>query len=125
MIDTLINRMTKLAQEQPDQLAVAFKSEQLTYAQLLDKIKWIGNRLSELGVGRGDRVLFTAFSKPEMVAAYLGIQYCGAVAVFLDKNATVENMEFASPGYCPSLHLSAPMLVSKYFYRIHFHAKQR
>lgn len=94
MIDTLINRMTKLAQEQPDQLAVAFKSEQLTYAQLLDKIKWIGNRLSELGVGRGDRVLFTALSKPEMVAAYLGIQYCGAVAVFLDKNATVENMEF-------------------------------
>lgn len=94
MIDTLINRMTKLAQEQPDQLAVAFKSEQLTYAQLLDKIKWIGNRLSELGVGRGDRVLFTALSKPEMVAAYLGIQYCGAVAVFLDKNVTVENMEF-------------------------------
>ncbi len=61
---------------------------------MLDKIKWIGNRLSELGVGRGDRVLFTALSKPEMVAAYLGIQYCGAVAVFLDKNVTVENMEF-------------------------------
>ena len=94
MIDTLINRIEKLAQEQPDQLAVAFKREQLTYGQLFQKMKLVGNRLLDMGVGHGDRVLFTALSKPEMVAAYLGIQYCGAVAVFLDKNATVENIEF-------------------------------
>lgn len=94
MVDTLINRVAKLAQNQPDQLAVAFKSEQLTYRQLLEKIKLVGNRLSDMGVGRGERVLFMALSKPEMVAVYLGIQYCGAVAVFIDKNATVENIEF-------------------------------
>ncbi len=40
----------------------------------------------------GDRVCFSAISKPEMVAAYLAIQMCGAVAVFLDKNALPENM---------------------------------
>lgn len=94
MVDTLINRVAKLALNQPDQLAVAFKSEQLTYRQLLEKIKLVGNRLSDMGVGRGERVLFMALSKPEMVAVYLGIQYCGAVAVFIDKNATVENIEF-------------------------------
>lgn len=94
MIDTLINCIERLAQEQSDQLAVAFKREQLTYGQLFQKMKLIGNRLLDMGVGHGDRVLFTALSKPEMVAAYLGIQYCGAVAVFLDKNATVENIEF-------------------------------
>lgn len=73
---------------------MAFKNEQLTYKRLMGKIKSFGNELAKLGVGKGDRVLFTALSKPEMVTAYLGIQYCGAVAVFLDKNATVENIKF-------------------------------
>ena len=94
MVDTLINRIMELAQKQPDKMAVAFKEEQLTYAQLIEKIKSVGSTLANMNVKKGDRVLFTALSKPEMVAVYLGIQYCGAVAVFLDKNATVENIAF-------------------------------
>lgn len=94
MFDTLINRISTLAKEQPDKIAVAFKGEQLTYRALMGKIKLVGNILIKREIKKGDRVLFTAISKPEMVAVYLGIQYCGAVAVFLDKNATVENIEF-------------------------------
>ncbi len=94
MYDTLINRISDLAKEQPDKMAVAFKSEQLTYRELMDKIRLVGSSLDEMEVRKGDRVLFTALSKPEMVAVYLGIQYCGAVPVFVDKNATVENVSF-------------------------------
>lgn len=94
MFDTLISRISYLAKEQPDKMAVAFKSEQFTYRELMDKIRLVGNSLIDMEVSKGDRVLFTALSKPETVAVYLGIQYCGAVPVFLDKNATVGNMEF-------------------------------
>lgn len=94
MFDTLINRIKELSQKQPDKMAAAFKAEQLTYQQLMTKIKAIGAILAEQNIKKGDRVLFTALSKPEMIAAYLGIQYCGAVAVFLDKNATVESISF-------------------------------
>ncbi|MDE7297558.1 MAG: AMP-binding protein [Lachnospiraceae bacterium] len=91
MFDTLVNRIFELAAAQPDKLAVAFKKERLSYRELAGKIRSVGAQLAAMGVCRGERVLFTALSKPEMVAAYLGIQYAGAVAVFIDKNSTPEN----------------------------------
>lgn len=94
MFDTLVNRISQLAVCQPDKLAVAFKKEQLTYRQLNERIILIGRRLAGMGVKRGDRVLFTALSKPEMVATYLGIQYCGAIAVFMDKNVIPETVVY-------------------------------
>lgn len=91
MFDTLIRRVFELAGSQPDKTAVVFKKDSLTYRMLADKIRAAGASLAGMGVNRGDRVLFTALSKPEMVVAYLGIQYIGAVAVFVDKNSSPEN----------------------------------
>lgn len=93
-METLVERVAELAKKQPEHLAVAFKNEKLSYEQLNEKMIQIGKRLFELGVHRGDRVLISATSKPEMVVAYLGIHYAGGVAVFVDKNATVENAFF-------------------------------
>lgn len=91
-MDTLVNRIGELAASQPEKLAVAFKTEQVTYGQLFAKAVQIAEQLEKLGVEKGDRVCFTAVSKPEMVAVYLGIQLRGGIAVFLDKNSTAENM---------------------------------
>ncbi|MDO4523683.1 MAG: AMP-binding protein, partial [Eubacteriales bacterium] len=77
---------------QPDKLAVAFKEKKVTYKELYERICRIGSFLSsELGIRKNDRVMFTALSKPETVAIYLGIQYCGGVVIFADKNITPEN----------------------------------
>lgn len=92
MMDTLVNRILDLAKAQPDKIAAALKKEQLTYAGLAGKMIGIATALKEMGVKEGDRVCFSAVSKPEMIAAYLGIQMCGGVVVFLDKNSTAENM---------------------------------
>lgn len=94
MYETLVNRVSALAAQHPDKLAVAFKKETLTYAELKDRMVRIGRRLAALGVKNGDRVLLSATSKPEMVAAYLGVQYAGGVVVFVDKNATQDNALF-------------------------------
>ncbi len=92
MFDTLVCIIAEHASSQSDKIALAFKNEQVTYGELSKKIKSIGTSLKEMGIVKGDRVLFTTLSKPEMVATYLGIQYCGGVAVFIDKNSTPENM---------------------------------
>lgn len=89
--DTLVNRITVLSQTQPDKLAVAFKKEQLTYGELYKKVLGIAAQLKQEGIVTGDAVCYSAVSKPETVAAYLAIHYCGAVSVFLDKNGTPEN----------------------------------
>ncbi len=91
MYDTLVKRVLFWAERQPDKLAVAFKKERLTYRELAEKMRTIAARLVRMGIHKGDHVLFSAVSRPEMAAVHLGIQYCGAVAVFLDKNATPED----------------------------------
>lgn len=90
-MNTLVQRILELARTKPDAVAVAFKKEKLTYARLAEKIRIIGTELKNRDIRTGDRILFSAVSKPEMVAVYLGIQYAGAIAVFIDKNSTAEN----------------------------------
>ena len=92
MMDYLTSRICELSKNQPDKIAVAFKQESLTYMQLYKKTCGICSWLINNGLHRGDRVCFSAVSKPEMVAIYLGCQMAGIVSVFLDKNATPEHM---------------------------------
>lgn len=94
MVETLVGRICALAQTQPEKLAVAFKKEQLTYGELKNRMVQVAGRMQALGVQPGDRVPFSATSKPEMAAVYLGIQYLGAVAVFVDKNASIDTTLF-------------------------------
>lgn len=94
MYDTLVNKVLFLAQERPDKLAVAFKKDRLTYGNLVEKMKLTAAKLRYLGLQKGERVLFSAVSKPEAVVAYLAIQYYGAVAVPVDKNILPENVFF-------------------------------
>lgn len=91
-MDTLLHRMGELAQSQPTKAAVIFKSDTVTYEQLYTRILGAARVLEAEGAVKGDRICFTAVSKPEMVVMYLGIQAISAVPVFLDKNATPENM---------------------------------
>lgn len=92
MTDTLVNRVIDLSREKPEKLAVIFKGEGLSFIQLANKAVAVSQVLKEHGVMRGDRVCFSAISKPETIVIYLAIHMIFAVAVFLDKNATPETM---------------------------------
>ncbi|MBQ2305228.1 MAG: acyl--CoA ligase [Firmicutes bacterium] len=94
MFDTLNARIGQLAEQHPHKLAIAFKSERLSYAELRQRVLRGARILTDLGVKRGDRVMFSAVSKPEMAVTYLAIQYVGAAAVFADKAGTPENLAF-------------------------------
>ncbi len=90
---TLVNRIIELSSLQPDKLAAAFKKERLSYKELCERAVALSGLLLENGIRKGDKVSFSAVSKPDMIIMYLAIHMIGAVAVFLDKNATAENME--------------------------------
>ncbi len=70
----MVEKIRKHAESMPDSLAVAYKKEQLTYSELYRRIVNIGSVLEKHGIRKNDRVLFTAESRPEMAATYLGIQ---------------------------------------------------
>ena len=91
MFETFSERVMKLAEEIPDKEAVIFRKEVLTFRELKRRVLSAAGTLREAGVKKGDRVLFSAVSKPETVVAYLAVLYAGGIAVFIDKNSTPKN----------------------------------
>lgn len=91
MFDTLVGRITVLSEKQPDKPAVSLKNTVMTYRGLAENMRLAAAYLLDAGIGKGDRVLLSAVSKPETVAVFLGIQYIGAVAVLVDKNSSDES----------------------------------
>ncbi|RKI74559.1 long-chain fatty acid--CoA ligase, partial [bacterium 1xD42-87] len=75
-MDNLFNRLIDLATVCPDKKAVVFKGEYLTYRELCRRIASMAEQLAKEGIEQGDRVCFSAVSKPEMVAAYMAVQAC-------------------------------------------------
>lgn len=92
MNDTLVNRIIDLAIEHPEKMAVAFKNESLSYRRLATASAVMSELLKENGVMSGDKVCFSATSKPETIVLYMAIHMASGVAVFLDKNAVPQSM---------------------------------
>lgn len=91
-MNTLVNRIIDISKEFSEKKAVSYKDESLTYGELASFSAALSKELQKLGVVSGDRVCYSAVSKPETIVMYLAIHMAGAVAVFLDKNGTPENM---------------------------------
>ena len=92
MVNTLVNRIIDLSLETPDKMAVAFKNDKLTYKELAFTAAGMSKVLKEYDIVPGDKVSYSATSKVETIVIYLAIHMVGAVAVFLDKNATPQSM---------------------------------
>lgn len=86
MKTTIIADLEKYAHELPGKPAVCDKKRQLTYQELLFKVKREAAILQEHGVRCTDKIAVLAVSGIEYVVSYLAIQYLGAVTVPLDKS---------------------------------------
>ncbi len=85
---TILEAVMEHARQMPDKLAVCFKDECLTYAQLLERVETAAFLLhSTYEVRKKDFVMISALSKPGFVVFLLAAQYLGAAAVPVDKSA--------------------------------------
>ena len=72
-------------------VAIRCAGEELTYAELHERICAAGNVLEALGVGREDRVLMILDDSPTFVALFLGAMRIGAVPAPVSFLDTTEN----------------------------------
>lgn len=93
MKTTIIADLEKYAHELPEKPAVCDKKRQLTYQELLFRVKREAAILQEHGVRCTDKIAVLAVSGIEYVISYLAIQYLGAVTVPLDKSLGLAAME--------------------------------
>jgi benzoate-CoA ligase family protein len=81
-------------------VAIRCAGEELTYAQLHERICAAGTALQERGVGREDRVLMILDDSPTFVAIFLGAMRIGAVPAPVSFLDTTENfLHYARDSY--------------------------
>ncbi|MFB6354650.1 MAG: acyl-CoA synthetase, partial [Halobacteriales archaeon] len=64
-----------------DNVAIRFADEEITYAELAERVNRLGNALADLGVEPGDRVLVRFPNRPEPIVSCLAVQKIGGVAL--------------------------------------------
>ncbi len=84
--------MRRAASLYQDRIAIQMKTgdgyQRYTYRDLIKNIASAARALSELGIGRGDRVALLSENRPEWMFAYLSVVSLGAVIVPLDAQFT-------------------------------------
>lgn len=94
MFKTIVEAVLSHAKETPNKLAVCFKGNKLTYAELRRYIKAFAYVISkEYNVSSNSIVMVSALSKPEYVTALLAIQFLGGTVVPVDKSAVEDTMK--------------------------------
>ncbi len=85
--------LEKQAKERPTKPAILFEEEKITFSDLNTFSNRLANRLRNVGVKKGDRVVLLFQNCPEFCVAYFAILKIGAIAVVLDFRLSPDEME--------------------------------
>ncbi len=93
--ETLLDVVSRTAQERPDHAALLFKGKRITYRELEQLSDAAGAALAEIGVEPGSRVALLIPNTPQAVIAQLAVWKAGAIAVPLNALYTGPELEHA------------------------------
>jgi long-chain acyl-CoA synthetase len=91
MLTELIQRN---AAERPDGVALVYRDERVTHAELLERVERLAQGLAAQGIGAGDAVALLLPNDPSFVAGYHAISSLGAVVVPLNSAFKQEELDF-------------------------------
>jgi non-ribosomal peptide synthetase component F len=92
----------------PDEDAVVFEGERLTYRELDQRANRLAHRLRRLGVGPGKRVGIYMGKSLDLVVAVLGVVKAGGAFVPLDPMYPADRIEFMLEDAQPAVVVSGP-----------------
>ena len=78
----------------PDQMAIVYENERLTYQELNDRANAVAHKLKSLGVKPNDCVALMAGSGPEMIIGMFGILKAGGAYVPLEPTAPEARVKY-------------------------------
>lgn len=82
---SIVHNLQVTASRYPDQTAIYYYGQSLTYRQLMEKVEALSGALqNEFNVKKGDRVILFMQNSPQFVLAYYSILLIGAVVVPLN-----------------------------------------
>lgn len=113
--------ITRSARYWPDQTAVLFRDQAISYRQLDDRSSRLANALIALGARKGDRVAIQSYNRPELIELECALYKAGLVKVALNARLssaetveTVNNSQakimLVGPAHLPEVTKLAPLL---------------
>ncbi|MFV0535154.1 MAG: long-chain-fatty-acid--CoA ligase [Cumulibacter sp.] len=89
-----VHQLDRHAFMKPDEMALRYKGETITWGQLANRTRRLASALADLGVSRGDRVIVMITNRPEFAEAILAINTLGAVAVPINFRLVAREVQF-------------------------------
>ncbi|MBZ5696588.1 MAG: benzoate-CoA ligase family protein [Acidobacteriia bacterium] len=83
-----------IAEGRGNKVAIRTLDREITYAELLQAVNRVGNALTSLGIGRGERILLVAKDCPEFFFVFWGAVKAGIIPVPLNGLAPASDFEF-------------------------------
>jgi long-chain acyl-CoA synthetase len=90
----LMELLYQSASSRPDDVALVYRDERVTHAELLDRAERLAAGLAAEGIGPGDAVALLLPNDPTFVASYYGISGLGAVVVPVNPAFKQDELEF-------------------------------
>ena len=91
---TLGQVLEEVSQRYPENAALIFKDQRISYGELLGKSRALAKGLIALGVGRGDKVAIWAGNCPEWVFTQMATALMGAVLVPVNTRFRTTELEY-------------------------------
>ncbi len=110
----VIDVLEQRAKEYPQNPAIIFRGDKITFAQVKDKVLSLSQGLLKLGLKRKDKVAIYLPNWPEYIFSYLAIWSIGACAVPLDFMFTEDEIISCAA------HAQAKILITKHKANISF-----
>ncbi|MHC3437469.1 acyl-CoA synthetase [Natrialbaceae archaeon A-gly3] len=79
VVDELVDKHVR--EGRGENVAIYFEDQEITYAELQERVNRMGNALRERGIEAGDRVVVRFPNRPEAIVSCLAVQKIGGVAL--------------------------------------------
>lgn len=90
----LLRSVMDHAQQHPDKVAIYYKDQPVTYAQLWGYVLSAATQLTALDVQPHDSIVLSADKSLEYISVYLASHVIGAVNVLVDPKSTTERLDY-------------------------------
>ncbi|WP_339251672.1 amino acid adenylation domain-containing protein [Sporosarcina sp. FSL W8-0480] len=103
--ETIIEHFERQVVKTPDNIALVFEDEELTYDELNRKANSLSHKLRELGVGRNDIVAILSERNLEMMVGIYGVMKSGGAYGPIDTSFPKDRINFILNDYSPKVIL--------------------
>ncbi len=104
----LSTKLAEIALISPDQEAIVFKNQRLTYAQLDTRVSQLASGLKQLDIQTGDRVMLVMRNCPEFIISCYAIMRMKGIVVPISPQFTINEMSIIIKDCMPTAIITCP-----------------